>query len=143
MLFRSPAKYSMKEKKSTQVAYLKRLTQMSDSDCKNCLRMNKETFHNLCHILRSRCGLVDGKYVCLEEKVAMFLTVLGHHTKNRVNKFAFIRSGHTVSVYFHEILKAVLQLHKVLLAVPEAITADEEDETWSHFKVTMFGLLLH
>ncbi|KAL8483714.1 hypothetical protein ACS0TY_026409 [Phlomoides rotata] len=32
-------------------------------------------------------GLVDGKHVSVEEQVAMFLSILAHHKKNRVVKF--------------------------------------------------------
>lgn len=46
-------------------------------------------------------GLTRGKYVSTEEQVAMFLSVLAHHKKNRVVKFKFRRSGQTVSHYIH------------------------------------------
>ena len=63
----------------------------------------------LCNLVRS-VGLTDSKYVVLEEKVAMFLNVIGHDQKNRRIKFEFMRSSQTVSKYFNEVLKDVLQL---------------------------------
>ncbi|CAL5395496.1 unnamed protein product [Camellia sinensis] len=58
-------------------------------------------------------GVSDSKYVVLEEKVAMFLTVLGHHHKNR---------------------NAMLRLQGVLLKTPEPITAGCTDYRWRWFQ---------
>ncbi|KAF5952622.1 hypothetical protein HYC85_010566 [Camellia sinensis] len=69
-------------------------------------------------------GVSDSKHVVLEEKVAMFLSVLGHHHKNRTVKFNFMRSGET----------AVLQLQGVLLKTPEPIIAGCTDDRWRWFQ---------
>ncbi|KAF5947136.1 hypothetical protein HYC85_017364 [Camellia sinensis] len=81
-------------------------------------------------------------YVALQHIVAMFLTVLGHHHKNRNVKFNFMRSGQTVSKYFNDVLKAVLRLQGVLLKTPEPITAGCRDDRWRWFQVWMTQLLL-
>ena len=131
-----PRRYKLAAKIPLQVAYIKRLTTITDTDCKNVLRMKMEAFKQFCWLLRHQGALVDSKYVMVEEKVAIFLQILGHHVKNRVAMFAFRRSGHTVSVYFHEVLKAILGLHELLLAKPVAIKEDEEAEPWKHFVVS-------
>ncbi|CAL5325160.1 unnamed protein product [Camellia sinensis] len=92
-----------------QLDHLNRLVRDNDIDCHEQLRMNRHTFLRLCGLIRTK-GVSDLKYVVLEEKVAMFLTVLGHHHKNRNVKFNFMRSGQTVSKYFNDVLKAVLRL---------------------------------
>ncbi|CAL5428119.1 unnamed protein product [Camellia sinensis] len=101
--------------------------------CHEQLRMNRHTFMRLCALIRTK-GVSDSKHVVLEEKVAMFLFVLGHHHKNRTVKFNFMRSGETVSKYFNEVLKAVLQLQGVLLKTPEPIIARCTDDRWRWFQ---------
>ncbi|CAL5378527.1 unnamed protein product [Camellia sinensis] len=116
-----------------QLDHLNRLVRDNDIDCHEQLRMNRHTFLRLCGLIRTK-GVSDSKYVVLEEKVAMFLTVLGHHHKNRNVKFNFMRSGQTVSKYFNDVLKAVLRLQGVLLKTPEPITAGCTDDRWRWFQ---------
>ena len=52
--------------------------------CYDQLRLTKRNFHDLCTMLRERCGLRDSVYVVVEEKVAMFLLVVGHGLKMRL-----------------------------------------------------------
>ncbi|EPS61261.1 hypothetical protein M569_13537, partial [Genlisea aurea] len=73
------------------------------------LRMNRDTFGRLCTILKSR-GLVDSKYVRVPEKVAIFLGVLAHHTKVRMQKRDFDRSTWTISKHFNCVLRATVAL---------------------------------
>ncbi|GMP68364.1 hypothetical protein CsSME_00028000 [Camellia sinensis var. sinensis] len=95
--------------------------------------MNRHTFMRLCALIRTK-GMSDSKHVVLEEKVAMFLSVLGHHHKNRTVKFNFMRSGEIVSKYFNKVLKAVLQLQGVLLKTPEPIIAGCTDDRCRWFQ---------
>ncbi|KAL8524499.1 hypothetical protein ACS0TY_014188 [Phlomoides rotata] len=78
--------------------------------------MDRATFQKLCFILQSVCGLKSSSRVGVPEKVAMFLSILAHHTKNRCVKFAFKQSGQTVSKHFHAVLNSVLRLHAMFLA---------------------------
>lgn len=94
-----------------QVSYFNRLVRDSDVACLDNLRMDRNTFGRLCILLRSTGELVAGSFVSIEEQVAMFLGVLAHHKKNRIFKFAFKRSGHTVSRYVHAVLGAVLKMY--------------------------------
>ncbi|KAL8508172.1 hypothetical protein ACS0TY_018665 [Phlomoides rotata] len=71
---------------------------------------------------------------CVEEQVAIFLSILAHHKKNKVVKFKFLRSGQTVSHYVHLVLGAVLELHCILLAKPVPIPDDCTDPRWKWFK---------
>ncbi|CAL5351342.1 unnamed protein product [Camellia sinensis] len=116
-----------------QIDHLNRLVRNNDKDCHEQLRMNRHTFMRLCALIRTK-GMSDSKHVVLEEKVAMFLSVLGHHHKNRTVKFNFMRSGETVSKYFNEVLKAVLQLQVVLLKTPEPIIVGCADDRWRWFQ---------
>ncbi|KAL8500746.1 hypothetical protein ACS0TY_020363 [Phlomoides rotata] len=107
---------------------------MSDTNCFDNLRLNRDVFNRLCYLLRHTGGLVDGRYITMGEQVALFLSVLSHHSKVRVVKFRFKRSGQTIHTYFHNVLRAVLRLHEVLLAKPSPITDDSTHPSWKHFK---------
>ncbi|KAL8486518.1 hypothetical protein ACS0TY_023272 [Phlomoides rotata] len=63
---------------------MKRLVGWSDSDCMENLRMDRNTFGRLCLMLKNLGGLTEGKFVSIEEQVAMFLSVLADNKKNRV-----------------------------------------------------------
>ncbi|GAB2265113.1 hypothetical protein Dimus_037801 [Dionaea muscipula] len=99
-----------------QLDHLNRLVN-SEVDCHEQLRVSRHTFMVLCTMVR-RVGVRDSNYVVVEEKVAMFLQIVGHDKKNRAIKFAFMRSGETVSRYFNEVLKAILSLHDDLYKKP-------------------------
>ncbi|KAL8493034.1 hypothetical protein ACS0TY_024298 [Phlomoides rotata] len=56
-------RYRMVDKIPQQLEHLNELTQLSDVDCFNNLRMNHDTFNHFCYLLRHSGGLVDGRYV--------------------------------------------------------------------------------
>ncbi|KAL8479171.1 hypothetical protein ACS0TY_026146 [Phlomoides rotata] len=120
------------------------LCEVSDADCRDQLRMDRATFHKLCFILQSVCGLKSSMRVCVSEKVAMFLSILSHHTKNRCVEFAFKRSGQTVSKHFHAVLNIVFRFNAMFLVRPQPITEDNMDPRFHPFQnfVTHYSLLL-
>jgi hypothetical protein len=70
--------FSDDERKHNVRKYL--LKEMYDSTevaCYDQLRLTKLNFHDLCAMLREKCGLRDSVYVSVEEKVAIFLLVVG------------------------------------------------------------------
>ncbi|KAF6159189.1 hypothetical protein GIB67_032806 [Kingdonia uniflora] len=89
--------------------YLRRLYEESDTKCHETLRMNRMTFNHLCARLETK-GLKKLRFVDVKEQVAMCLQVIGHDTRNSQVKFDLIRSGHTISRYFHRVLRAILKL---------------------------------
>ncbi|KAL8501910.1 hypothetical protein ACS0TY_021143 [Phlomoides rotata] len=115
-------RYRMADRIPQQIEHMSELVGMSDTDCFDNLRLNREAFNRLCYLLRHMGGLVDGRYVTVGEQVALFLCVLSHHSKVRVVRFRFKRS-------------AVLKLHEVLLAKPSPVTDDSTHPSWKHFKV--------
>ncbi|XP_057796936.1 uncharacterized protein LOC131012967 [Salvia miltiorrhiza] len=96
--------------------------------------MDRNTFARLCLLLRDLGGLTDGRYVRVEEQVAIFLSILAHHKKNRVVRFDFFWSSQTVSRFVHAVLKAILKLHVILLVKPEPVPEDCTDSRWRWFK---------
>jgi hypothetical protein len=78
--------------------------------------------------------------VTVEEQVAVFLNILAHHTKNRSIQVRLSRSGQTISRYVHRVLAAVMRLRNDLLAKPEPVPQDCNDERWKWFKVNHFSI---
>ncbi|KAL8534205.1 hypothetical protein ACS0TY_010273 [Phlomoides rotata] len=128
-------RYRMTNRIPQQIEHMSELVEMSDTDCFDNLRLNWEAFNRLCYLLRHMGRLVDGRYVTVGEQVALFLSVLSLHSKVRVVRFHFKRSGQTIHTYFHNVLRAVLKLHEVLLAKPSPVTDDSTHPSWKHFKV--------
>ncbi|KAL8471277.1 hypothetical protein ACS0TY_028795 [Phlomoides rotata] len=132
---RIPSRFSLLDKIPRQIRNLHDLVGVSDNDCKDAIRMDRVAFDQLCGLLQTIGGLKNSKYVCVQEKVAMFLIILAHHTKNRTVKFQFKRSGHTVSKYFHDVLQCVCKLHSLFLIEPDPVSEDNTDPRWQEFKM--------
>ncbi|KAL0363891.1 UNVERIFIED_CONTAM: hypothetical protein Sangu_0486700 [Sesamum angustifolium] len=113
---------------------MRRLVEFSDIACIENLRMSRNAFGKLCLILQNQGGLQDSKHVPLSSQVAMFLSILAHHKKNRTVKYDFIRSGRTVSKHFHRVLNAVLRLHPLLLANPTPVPPNNNYPRWKWFE---------
>ncbi|XP_073118648.1 uncharacterized protein [Henckelia pumila] len=112
------------------------VTEFSSGDVQSVvnLRMNRNAFGRLCYLLTNIGGLVESRYVRVEEKVAMFLSTLAHHKKNRVTGHDYIRSGQTISAHFHEVMRALLKLHLLLLVKPAPVDESCTNENWKWFK---------
>ncbi|KAK6161405.1 hypothetical protein DH2020_004786 [Rehmannia glutinosa] len=126
--------YRMLDRIPKQVEHLNDLIAMNDVDCLDNLRMTRDAFARLCYLLKHVGGLVDSRYVSITEKVALFLSVLAHHKKNRVVHFDFKRFGQTVSRHFHDVLNSVLKLHSLLLVSPKPIEDNCTNARWKWFK---------
>ncbi|KAG5521652.1 hypothetical protein RHGRI_034023 [Rhododendron griersonianum] len=117
-----------------QIDALNRLVRHSDKTCHDQLRVNRHTFMTLCQLLTEN-GLEPSRNVTIVEKVAIFLWIISHHTKNRRTILQFWRSGETISRHFNSVLIAVLRLHKFLWYHPQPIPANEPDARWKWFEV--------
>lgn len=112
-----------------------RLFVEDDVSCIDNLRMDRDCFHKLVYVSMTSGGLDDCQFLSVKEQVAMSLTIIAHNTKNRIIHFEFIRSGETISRYFHCVLNVVLRLHKRLLVKQKPITPKYGSERWKNFQV--------
>ncbi|KAL8502018.1 hypothetical protein ACS0TY_021228 [Phlomoides rotata] len=110
------------------------LVMVSDDECKDQLRMDRSSFHKLCGLVKTIGGLKSSRNISVEEKVAMFLSILAHHTKNRCVKFRFKRSGQTVSKHFHHVLNYILRLQYLFLVTPQPVDETISDTRWGKFQ---------
>ncbi|KAL8547768.1 hypothetical protein ACS0TY_007197 [Phlomoides rotata] len=129
-----PIRYSLISRVPKQIKNLRNVVGISDLECLNQLRMTRDVFSRLCFVLQNSSGLKASRNTSVGEQVAMFLSILAHHTKNRIVKSKYMRSGRTVSKYFHRVLNAIIKLHKLLLARPNPIDDDCNDNRWKFFK---------
>ena len=105
--------------------------------------MDKRSFYKLCFLLESRGYVQQSRHVNVVEKVAMFLYILGHHTKMRIVHTDFQRSKQSITRYFHAVLNGVLRLQGDYFKKPEPIQSNSTDKTWKHFKVYQIHYILH
>jgi hypothetical protein len=84
-------------KHSLRKYLLKDLYDGAEVACYGQLLLTKINFHDLCAMLRAKCGLIDSVYVMVEEKVAMFLLVVGHGWKMRLLRSLACHSHSTSS----------------------------------------------
>ncbi|KAL8538002.1 hypothetical protein ACS0TY_000089 [Phlomoides rotata] len=124
---RSGRTYSVKSKISRQLDNMHYLINDNDVTCRDHICMNSDYFNRLCYLLQNLGGLRPTRNVSISEQVAIFLTILSHHTKNRVVKHTFRRSGYTISKYFNNVLNTLLRLYTVLLSTPTPVPEDSTD----------------
>ncbi|XP_074570396.1 uncharacterized protein LOC141827000 [Curcuma longa] len=125
---------SREDKSIARVKWMFSLTKESDEISVSELRMDRRTFKILCDMVQNIGGLKATKNATIEEIVALFVYVLAHHKKNRTMSLLFNRSRETVSRHFNLCLRAVLQLHNILLKKPEPVHDDCEEDRWKPFK---------
>jgi hypothetical protein len=77
--------------------YLHHLLHSSERRIYTVLRMQKDTFLELCAWLRKNTDLREGRSISIEEKVAMFLWTLNYNSSNRSVGDQFKHSGESVS----------------------------------------------
>lgn len=56
----------------------------------------------------------DNKHVSIEEKIVMFLTIIGHNERFVVIKRRFQHSLQTIHKYFHELFGAIIQFASII-----------------------------
>ncbi|KAL6638634.1 hypothetical protein ACP70R_023745 [Stipagrostis hirtigluma subsp. patula] len=113
---------------------LRNLYQGSNVYCYDSLRLTKRSFSDLCAILRERAGLHDTLNVSVEEKVAMFLLIVGHGTKMRVIQSTYGWSLEPISRHFNEVLRGILSLRHEFIKLPDPSAVQPNDPKWKWFE---------
>ena len=120
---RAPRNLGCFDEEEEKVAYrkyiLKQTYEGSETTCYDKLRLTKRNFHDLCAMLREKCGLKDSTFVTVEENVAMFLQVVGHGLKMRMLGGTYQRSLETISRHLSTVLSAIMSLTGEFIKLPE------------------------
>ncbi|GAV56492.1 hypothetical protein CFOL_v3_00034 [Cephalotus follicularis] len=87
---RAQAKRLPRDRDNTSIlsgnAYTLELLRGSDRQCIELMRMSREAYVRLCMHFRHKLWLHDNRHVSVEEKMAMFLTIIGHNERYVVIK---------------------------------------------------------
>ena len=121
------------EKVSYRKYILKQTYEGSETTCYDKLRLTKRNFHDLCAMLREKCGLKDSRFVAGEENVAMFLQVVEHALKMRMLGGTYQRSLGTISRHFSTMLSAILSLTREFIELPDHSITPPDDYKWKWF----------
>ncbi|KAI3882808.1 hypothetical protein MKX03_020808, partial [Papaver bracteatum] len=81
-----------------------------DARCQDSFRMEKHVFLRLCDMLKEKELLRHSNGVRVEEKVTIFMLVVGHNERNRILQERFQHSGETISRHFNAMLDAIVSL---------------------------------
>jgi hypothetical protein len=119
---------------------LKELYDASEVTCYDELRLTKRNFHDLCAMLREKCGLCDSVHSKVEERVAMFLLIVGHGLKMRLLRGTYKRSLETISRFFADVLTSILSLSKEFIKLPDSSVQPPGDYKWKWFDNTLGAL---
>ncbi|XP_075080532.1 uncharacterized protein LOC107781857 [Nicotiana tabacum] len=92
--------------------YTSELFSGSSRQCLELMCMSRDAYVQLCQHFRHKGWLVDSKHISVEEKIAIFLTIIGHNERFVVIKRRFQHSSQTVHKYFHEVLEAMMKFAK-------------------------------
>ncbi|XP_024969646.1 uncharacterized protein LOC112509010 [Cynara cardunculus var. scolymus] len=110
-------------------AYTQELLTGPSTQCQELMRLSREAYILLCNHFRQGNWMKDSRHVSVEEKMAIFLTMIGHNERYRVIKRRFQRSTRTVHVCFHEVLLGMMEFTREIV-VPT--TSDTTLNTSSH-----------
>ena len=95
-------------------------------------------FYELCRILVERNLVRETIYMLVTEQVLMFLHTIGYNVRFRVVAARFHRLIETSYRYFKIVLKAVLQLYRHVVRLPDNSTPPEirnSRKFYPYFKV--------
>ena len=89
-------------------AYTQDLIHGCPKQCYDMMRLSQEAFVLLCNHFTQRNWLQHSRTISIEEKMAIFLHVIGHNERFRAVKARFQHSIQTIHQCFHEVLIAMM-----------------------------------
>ena len=90
-------------------AYTQELLSGSNTQCHELMRLSRETFIMLCNHFKQKNWLHSSRHISVEEKMAMFLTIIAHNERFRMVKRRFQHSTRTIHNCFHEVLRGMVE----------------------------------
>ena len=96
-------------------AYTLELLTGPGTQCHDLMRFSRTAYVRLCDHFRQKNWLQDSRYITVEEKMAIFLIVIGHNERFRVLKHDFQHSSQTIHSCFHEVLNGMMEFAKEII----------------------------
>ncbi|KAJ9538787.1 hypothetical protein OSB04_031520 [Centaurea solstitialis] len=109
----------------TRRQFTNELLEGTDTQCIDLLRMNRVAFIQLSAHFKAKGWLTDSKHISVEEKMAIFLMIIGHNQRYRVVKNRFQHSTQTIHKSFHEVLDKMIEFAKEII-VPTSFNPNPE-----------------
>ena len=78
--------------------------------------------------------MCDTLNVSVEEKVAIFLLIVGHAIKMRVIRSTYEWTLEPISRHFNEVLRCILSLCHEFIKLPDPSTMQPQDSKWKWFE---------
>ncbi|XP_070019747.1 uncharacterized protein [Nicotiana sylvestris] len=78
--------------------YTQKLLSGSSRQYLELMRMSRDAYVRLCQHFRHKGWLIDSKHISVEEKIAIFLTIIGHNKRFVVMKRRFQHSSQTGAI---------------------------------------------
>ncbi|XP_023752711.1 uncharacterized protein LOC111901074 [Lactuca sativa] len=104
-------------------AFTQELLHGSSLQCHELMRLSREAYVLLCNDFKQKNWLQSSRSISVEEKLAIFLTIIGHNERFRMVKCRFQHSTETIHRCFHEVLNAMMNF------VREIIVSTSSNET--------------
>ena len=100
-------------------SYMSDILYRGDACCVHNVRMRPFAFYALCRILGENNLLQETIYMSIRKQVLIFLHAIGHNVRFRVVGGRFCISIETMHYYFKHVFRAVLQLYKHVISLPD------------------------
>ncbi|XP_052619625.1 uncharacterized protein LOC128125995 [Lactuca sativa] len=108
--------HRIRENDSSGYAYTQDLMYGDPTQCFDMMRLTQEAFALLCNHFTEKNWLQASRTISIEEKMAIFLHVIGHNERFRAVKGGFHHSTQTIHQCFHEVLTAMMCFAKEIIA---------------------------
>ncbi|XP_022017736.2 uncharacterized protein LOC118479296 [Helianthus annuus] len=99
----------------TDHEYTQELLHGTSTQCHEMIRMSRDAYVLLCNHFKQRNWLQSSRSITFEEKMAMFLIVIGHNERFRMVKRRFQHSTETIHRCFHEVLIAMMNFAREVI----------------------------
>ncbi|XP_052626080.1 uncharacterized protein LOC128133183 [Lactuca sativa] len=107
--------HRIRDNDSSEYAYTQDLMYGDPTQCFDMMRLTQEAFALLCNHFTQKNWLQASRKISIEEKMAMFLHVIGHNERFRAVKGRFHHSTQTIHQCFNEVLTAMMCFAKEII----------------------------
>lgn len=90
-------------------AYTQQLLGGSNALCHELMHVSRDTYVLLCHHFKQKNWLQASRHISVEEKMAMFLTIIGQNECFTMVKQRFQHSTRTIHTCFREVLQGMIK----------------------------------
>ncbi|XP_052621109.1 uncharacterized protein LOC128126970 [Lactuca sativa] len=115
-------------------AYTQDLIHGCPIQCFDMMRLSQDAFVLLCNHFTQRNWLQHSRTISVEEKMAIFLHVIGHNERFRAVKERFHHSIQTIHQCFHEVLKAMMCFAREIIVPTSSNTTRNTSERHRRLK---------